>query len=148
VVSERLALQEAVPQESLLEELSSELSLSEELSSSSTIRMCDLRLAKLQQELSFKSYDSLIVQFVVHACMWSIVAIRAFRDPDSCDFSTIDGFPPEQKPTLHTTVLNRLIEALDTPTGAEILSSPTAEITAEQEAQLVEHMHGVVKKLA
>jgi len=110
--------------------------------------MCNLRLVKLQQELSFKSYDFPIVQFVVHACMWSIVAIRAFRDPDSCDFSTIEGFPPEQKPTLHATVLNQLIEALDTHAGAKILSSPTEEITTEQQMQLVEWMHGVVKKLA
>ena len=30
--------------------------------------MCNLRLVKLQQELSFKSYNSLIVRFAVHAC--------------------------------------------------------------------------------
>jgi hypothetical protein len=84
--------------------------------------------------------------------VWSIVAIRAFRDPVSCDNSTIAAFPPEQKPTLHSTVLNQLIEALDTPTSAKILSSATAaeiaEIIAEQPMQLVECMHGVVKKLA
>jgi len=111
------------------------------------IRLCNSRLVKLQQELSFKSYDSLIVQFVGHACMWSIAAIHAFRDPNSCDRLTIDGFPPEQKPTLHTTVLNHLIEALGTPTGAKILSSPVVEITDEQHMQLVECMHSVVKKL-
>src|ERR1700733_5412984 len=80
--------------------------------------------------------------------VWTIVAIHAFRDPDSCDQSTIDGFPPKQTPTLQTIVLNQLIEALDTPAGAKLLSSPTAaEITAQQ-MQLVECMHTVVKKLA
>ena len=79
---------------------------------------------------------------------WSIVATRAFRDPDSCDWSTINGFPPKQKPTFLAIVLNELIETLDTPAGAEILSSPTlSEITAEQEMQLAERMHGVVKNL-
>jgi len=80
--------------------------------------------------------------------VWSIVAIHAFRDPDSCDQSTIAGFPPKQNPTLQTIVLDQLIEALDTPAGAKLLSSPTvAEIEAQQ-MQLAECMHGVVKKLA
>jgi len=81
--------------------------------------------------------------------VWSIVVIRAFCDPDSCDWSTIEEFPPKQKPTLQSTVLQQLIEALDTPTGAKILPSSTVvEITAQQQMQLVECMHGVVKKLA
>jgi len=80
--------------------------------------------------------------------VWSIVATHSFRDPDSCDWSTFDRFPPKQKPTLLAIVLNKLIETLDTPAGAEILSSPTlSEITAEQQMQLVERMHGVVKDL-
>ena len=81
--------------------------------------------------------------------VWTIVAIRAFHDPEFCDWSTIDGFPPKEKPTLQTTVLNQLLEALDSPTGAKILPSPTVvEITAQQQMQLVECIHGVVKKLA
>ena len=115
---------------------------------------------------SFKSCDPPIVQFAVHACsmcslslygtisqwilftVWTIVAIRAFRDSDSCDWPTIDGFPPKQKPTLQTIVLNQLIEALDTPAGAKILSNPTVEEITGQQMQLVECMHSVVKKLA
>jgi len=80
--------------------------------------------------------------------VWSIVAIRAFRDPGLCDQSTIVGFPPKQKPTLQAIVLDQLIEALDTPAGAKILSSPTVAEIRAQEMRLVECMHSVVKKLA
>ena len=80
--------------------------------------------------------------------VWAIVAIRAFRDPGSCDWSIIAGFPPKQQPTLQTIVLNQLIEALDTPAGAKILSSPTVAEISAQEVRLVGCMHNVVKKLA
>jgi len=98
--------------------------------------------------LSACTYLATLVQFAVHACVWSIAAIHAFRDPDSCNWSTFKQFPPKQKPTLLAVVLNQLIETLDTPAGAEILSSSAvSEITDEQQLQLVERMHGVVKNL-
>jgi len=125
-----------------------------------TLRTCNLRLTKSQHDvmqiisrhrfvsLSAHEYLATLVQFAVHACAWSIAAIHAFRDPDSCDWSTLKRFPPKQKPTLLAVVLNKLIETLDTPAGAEILSSSAvSEITAEQQLQLAECMHGVVKNL-
>jgi len=79
----------------------------------------------------------------------AIVVIRAFRPPNSCDWPTITGFPPKQEPAFHTIVLNQLIEVLDTPAGAKILSGPTVtKITYPQQMQLAEWMHGVVKKLS
>ena len=81
--------------------------------------------------------------------MWSIVAIRAFRDPGSCDWSITDKFPPKQNPSLQTTILNKLIEAWDTADGANIMYSSDVSVTkGEQVTQLVDCMYRVVKELA
>ena len=81
--------------------------------------------------------------------MWSIVAIRAFRDPGSCDWSIIDKFPPKQNPPLQLTILNKLFEAWDTADGANIMHSSEVSVTkGEQVTQLVDCMYRVVKELA
>jgi len=80
--------------------------------------------------------------------VWSIVAVRAFRDPDSCDSSTIDKFPPNQQIPLPVIVFNRLIEIWDTEQGTNLLySSDTAMTKDERLTQLVDGMHGVVMEL-
>ena len=80
--------------------------------------------------------------------MWSIVAIRAFRDPGSCDWSIIDKFPPKQDPPLQVTILNKLIAAWDTTNGAALLYNSDVTVTrGDQLTQLVDCMHRVVKEL-
>ena len=80
--------------------------------------------------------------------MWSIVAVRAFRDPDSCDWSTIDKFPPNQQIPTHVVVISRLIEIWDTEQGEILLyGSDTAMTKDERLTQLVDGMHGVVMEL-
>lgn len=80
--------------------------------------------------------------------MWSIVAVRAFRDPDACDSSTIVKFPPNLHTPLSVVVFNRLIEIWDTEQGTKSLySSDTAMTKDERLTQLVDGMHGVVMEL-
>jgi len=88
------------------------------------------------------------LQFAVYTCLWSILAIRAFRDPDSCDRSTIDKFPPSQQIPLPIIVFNRLIEIWDTEQGTNLLySSDAAMMKDERLTQIVDGMHGVVMEL-
>jgi len=95
-----------------------------------------------------KSILGPFLQFAVYTCLWSIAAIHAFRDPDSCDWSTIDKFPPKQQIPPHVAVFNRLIEIWDSEQGANLLcSSHTAMTKDERLTQLVDGMHGVVMEL-
>ena len=81
--------------------------------------------------------------------VWSIVAVRAFRDPDSCDQSAIDKFPPNQQIPLHVVVFDRLVGIWDTEQGANLLyGSDTVMTKDERLTQLVDGMHGVVMELA
>jgi len=81
--------------------------------------------------------------------VWSIVAIRAFRDPSSCNWPIIDEFPPRQDPPLQATILNKLIQAWDTADGANLMYNSDVSVTkGEQVTQLVDCMHRVVKELA
>ena len=80
--------------------------------------------------------------------MWSILAVRAFRGPDSCEWSTFDKFPPNQQIPLPVVVFNRLIEIWDTEEGANLLYSPDTAMTKnERLTRLVDGMHGVVVEL-
>ena len=85
----------------------------------------------------------------MYSTVWSIVAIRAFRDPGSCDWPIIDKFPPKQDPPLQVSILNKLIEEWDTANGANLMYNSDVSVTkGEQVTQLVDCMYRVVKELA
>jgi len=115
---------------------------------------CDHRLLDIQPGLlrsrSLESrVPSTLLRFAVHVCMWSIVAIRAFNDPDLCDWSTVKGFPPPQEPSLADTVLHHLVNVQPTTHGVDILwCGDMATITTEQQEQFIDRIYDVVKHLA
>lgn len=79
--------------------------------------------------------------------MWSIVTIRAFRDPGLCDRSTIERFPPSQNPPLFDTVVSHLVKAQSTTDGVP-WSFNMATLVNKQPEQLIDWMFGVVRDLA
>lgn len=81
--------------------------------------------------------------------MWSIVAIRAFRHPCLCDWSTINGFPRHQKPSLEDTVLINLVDAQSTTRSVDIpWCGDMTALVEEQQEWLIDWMYDVVKSLA
>jgi len=70
---------------------------------------------------------TLLLRFAVYVSMWSIVAIRAFREPGRCDVPAIEAFPPTQKPSLEETVLMNLVETWDVVVGVNMARCNTDE---------------------
>ena len=64
---------------------------------------------------------------------------RAFRDPDTCDWSAIDKFPPNPQIPFPVIVFNRFIEIWDIERGTNLLCrSDTAMTKDERLTQLVD----------